>query len=105
MNPAENFGKNIVLQTKVMKFIIKLEKLLSLSSIIGCVDTSNISETDLLSIPSGGVTLAGLELNIRVAIMFIHTWCHQSRGCFVMDGRAEDSATAEISRSQVILRF
>ena len=57
---------------------------------------------DLLQIPPGGVTMSGLILNIRVAIVFIHSWLYRGEGCFVLDGRAEDSATAEISRSQVI---
>ena len=60
-----------------------------------------MSAADLLLIPPGGVTRAGLELNIRVATLFIHSWLAEGRGCFALDGRAEDSATAEISRSQV----
>ena len=61
----------------------------------------SVSAADLLLIPPGGVTRAGLELNIRVATLFIHSWLAEGRGCFALDGRAEDSATAEISRSQV----
>ena len=55
----------------------------------------------LLEIPPGGVTMSGLRLNIRVAIVFIQSWLYREEGCFILDGRAEDSATAEISRSQV----
>ena len=55
----------------------------------------------LLKIPPGGVTMTGLRLNIRVAIVFIQSWLHREEGCFILYGRAEDSATAEISRSQV----
>ena len=61
----------------------------------------SVTAADLLLIPPGGVTRAGLELNIRVATLFIHSWLAEGRGCFALDGRAEDSATAEISRSQV----
>ena len=61
-----------------------------------------MTAADLLLIPPGGVTRAGLELNIRVATLFIHSWLAEGRGCFALDGRAEDSATAEISRSQVV---
>ena len=60
-----------------------------------------ITVEDLTSLPSGGVTRPGLKLNIEVAVVFIHSWCLKDRGCFIHDGRAEDSATAEISRSQV----
>ena len=45
--------------------------------------------------------MSGLRLNIRVAIVFIQSWLDREEGCFILDGRAEDSATAEISRSQV----
>ena len=62
----------------------------------------SVTAADLLLIPPGGVTRAGLELNIRVATLFIHSWLAEGRGCFALDGRAEDSATAEISRSQVV---
>ena len=56
---------------------------------------------NLLEIPPGGVTMSGLRLNIRVAVVFIQSWIYREEGCFILDGRAEDSATAEISRSQV----
>ena len=56
---------------------------------------------NLLEIPPGGVTMSGLRLNIRVAVVFIQSWLYREEGCFILDGRAEDSATAEISRSQV----
>ncbi|XP_043271736.1 malate synthase-like [Venturia canescens] len=59
-----------------------------------------VKEQDLLSLPEGGVTLAGLRHNIRVGILFIFYWLN-GKGHFAYDGFIEDSATAEISRSQV----
>ena len=52
-------------------------------------------------IPSGGVTTVGLVQNIKAGILFIHSWLRHGNGQFVLDGAIEDSATAEISRSQV----
>ena len=44
--------------------------------------------------------MAGLEHNIAVGIMFIHSWISLGQGSFEFKGFVEDSATAEISRSQ-----
>ena len=55
----------------------------------------------LLTIPTGGVTIAGLKLNIAVTVVFISSWLRDRRGCLTFLGKAEDSATAEISRCQV----
>ena len=55
----------------------------------------------LLTLPTGGVTIDGLKLNIAVAVVFISSWLREGRGCLALQGRAEDSATAEISRSQL----
>uniref|UniRef100_A0A8P4K2I1 malate synthase n=1 Tax=Dicentrarchus labrax TaxID=13489 RepID=A0A8P4K2I1_DICLA len=59
-----------------------------------------VSPDDLLSMPSGGVTLYGLKYNIAVGVLFINAWLSGS-GHFFYRGQVEDSATAEISRSQV----
>ncbi|XP_044004522.1 malate synthase, glyoxysomal-like, partial [Aphidius gifuensis] len=60
----------------------------------------NISEEDLMSLPKGGVTMTGLDHNICVAILFIYHWLN-GNGHFIHNGSIEDSATAEISRSQI----
>ncbi|XP_063776438.1 uncharacterized protein LOC134918481 [Pseudophryne corroboree] len=60
----------------------------------------DISQTDLLTMPAGGVTLFGLKYNIAVGILFIDAWL-KGEGHFYYCGKVEDSATAEISRSQV----
>ena len=54
----------------------------------------------LLTMPSGCITLAGVQFNIEVAVRFILSWM-DGKGTFVFKGCAEDSATAEISRSQL----
>lgn len=59
-----------------------------------------ISEGDLLRLPTGGVTVDGLRHNITVTILFIFHWL-QGTGNFPLNGAVEDSATAEISRSQI----
>ena len=61
-----------------------------------------ISPEDLLEMPSGGVTKPGLRANIKIGVKFIQCWLQGgSAGHFALDGSVEDSATAEISRSQV----
>ncbi|XP_062902712.1 malate synthase-like [Mobula hypostoma] len=60
----------------------------------------NVTASDLLTVPSGGVTLNGLKYNIGVGILFIEVWL-RGQGHFYFRGQVEDSATAEISRSQV----
>ncbi|XP_053559654.1 uncharacterized protein LOC128650027 [Bombina bombina] len=59
-----------------------------------------VTQKDLLTMPSGGVTLYGLKYNISVGILFIESW-FKGEGHFFYCGKVEDSATAEISRSQV----
>ena len=54
----------------------------------------------MLEIPTGGATLAGLEHNIAVGVLFIYSWITLGQGSFEFKGFVEDSATAEISRSQ-----
>ncbi|XP_069834720.1 uncharacterized protein [Dendropsophus ebraccatus] len=64
------------------------------------IPSVNISQSDLLVMPAGGVTLFGLKYNIAVGILFIDAWL-KGEGHFFFCGKVEDSATAEISRSQV----
>ena len=56
--------------------------------------------SQLLAVPRGSVTSSGLHENVCVSLLFIHAWL-SGRGQFVYRGRVEDSATAEISRSQL----
>ncbi|XP_011494001.1 PREDICTED: malate synthase-like [Ceratosolen solmsi marchali] len=73
----------------------------SFPSQINYSGTSNIiTETDLLILPTGGVTEKGLKHNISVTILFIYHWlCGE--GVFKFKETIEDSATAEISRAQI----
>ncbi|KAA0709564.1 Bifunctional glyoxylate cycle protein [Triplophysa tibetana] len=63
-------------------------------------DDVTVTPEDLLVMPAGGVTLYGLRYNIAVGVLFIEAWL-SGRGHFFYLGKVEDSATAEISRSQV----
>jgi len=60
----------------------------------------DISTEDLLRVPSGDVTEAGLRENIRVGIQYIEAWL-RGQGCVPLYNLMEDAATAEICRSQI----
>jgi malate synthase len=55
---------------------------------------------DLLRVPEGTRTEAGLRHNIRVGVQYLEAWLRGS-GCVPLYNLMEDAATAEISRSQV----
>ena len=59
-----------------------------------------ITAADLLAVPQGAITEAGLRQNINVAIGYIEAWLRGS-GCVPLHHLMEDAATAEISRAQV----
>uniref|UniRef100_M4BDG3 malate synthase n=1 Tax=Hyaloperonospora arabidopsidis (strain Emoy2) TaxID=559515 RepID=M4BDG3_HYAAE len=63
------------------------------------LDEALLSEK-LLTLPRGSVTLQSVEVNVRVALLFVLHWLC-GRGTVVVDGCVEDSATAEISRAQL----
>jgi malate synthase len=58
------------------------------------------TEEQLLEVPRGTITEAGLRANIRVAIQYIEAWLG-GLGCVPLYNLMEDAATAEISRTQV----
>ena len=60
----------------------------------------SVSPRDLLSVPEGEITQAGLELNIDVGIQYLEAWLG-GNGCVPIYNLMEDAATAEISRTQV----
>lgn len=60
----------------------------------------HITADGLVALPRGGVTLRGLRKNVAVSLLFIYHWLSGS-GVFYFEGAVEDSATAEISRSQI----
>ncbi|MDP6818225.1 MAG: malate synthase A [Alphaproteobacteria bacterium] len=64
------------------------------------LDNLVITEGDLLQVPRGKITEAGLRGNISVGIQYIESWL-RGQGCVPLYNLMEDAATAEISRAQV----
>ncbi|MBC8256095.1 MAG: malate synthase A [Candidatus Marinimicrobia bacterium] len=60
----------------------------------------NVSASDLLKVPTGEITEAGIRANIRVGIQYVEAWL-QGNGCVPLYNLMEDAATAEISRAQL----
>jgi malate synthase len=63
-------------------------------------DDITITAADLLSVPTGTITEAGLRNNIRVGILYLSAWLSGS-GCVPLYNLMEDAATAEICRAQI----
>ncbi len=59
-----------------------------------------ITAADLLAVPDGEITEAGLRWNIDVGIQYVEAWLRGS-GCVPIYNLMEDAATAEICRAQV----
>jgi malate synthase len=59
-----------------------------------------VTSADLLRVPEGKVTRAGLRLNIDVGIRYLAAWLG-GNGCVPIHNLMEDAATAEISRAQL----
>ena len=59
-----------------------------------------VGAADLLRVPDGGITEAGLRQNIRVALQYLEAWLRGS-GCVPLYNLMEDAATAEICRAQL----
>jgi malate synthase len=63
-------------------------------------DAIDVAAADLLQVPQGKITEAGLRTNISVAIQYIAAW-FGGNGCVPIENLMEDAATAEISRAQI----
>jgi malate synthase len=63
-------------------------------------DDVNATARDLLTVPEGTITDAGLRLNVSVGIQYLASWL-SGNGAAAINNLMEDAATAEISRSQV----
>jgi malate synthase len=63
-------------------------------------DDVTIAAHDLLTIPDGTVTEAGLRNNINVSVQYLANWL-SGVGCVPIFNLMEDAATAEIARSQI----
>ena len=59
-----------------------------------------VTAADLLKVPEGPITGAGLKMNVDVGIQYLESWMRGS-GCVPIYNLMEDAATAEISRTQV----
>lgn len=55
---------------------------------------------DLLQVPEGTITAAGLEQNVAVGMGYLEAWL-RGIGCVPLFNLMEDAATAEISRAQL----
>ncbi len=60
----------------------------------------SVTAKDLLKVPHGTITEAGLRNNISVGIQYMAHWL-SGNGCVPLYNLMEDAATAEISRTQV----
>ncbi len=60
----------------------------------------SVTAEDLVTIPEGEITEAGLRKNINVGILYIESWL-RGIGCVPIYNMMEDAATAEICRTQV----
>lgn len=63
-------------------------------------EDDEITEKDLIAIPSGTITEEGIRKNINVGILYLESWL-RGNGCVALYNLMEDAATAEISRTQV----
>ncbi|MBT8219399.1 MAG: malate synthase A, partial [Bacteroidia bacterium] len=63
-------------------------------------DDIQFSAEDLVEVPKGTITEAGLRTNLNVGILYIESWL-RGNGAAAIYNLMEDAATAEISRSQV----
>ncbi|HEV2484527.1 MAG TPA: malate synthase A [Terracidiphilus sp.] len=60
----------------------------------------NATAADLLEIPAGQITDAGLKQNVAVGMGYVEAWL-RGIGCVPLFNLMEDAATAEISRAQL----
>ena len=60
----------------------------------------NPTAADLLQVPDGQITEAGLKQNVAVGLGYVEAWL-RGIGCVPLFNLMEDAATAEISRAQL----
>jgi malate synthase len=63
-------------------------------------DDVQVTAADLLAVPTGSKTEAGLRMNLSVGVQYVEAWL-RGNGCVPLYNLMEDAATAEISRAQV----
>ncbi len=59
-----------------------------------------VTAADLLAVPGGPITEAGLRANVSIGVQYLEAWIG-GNGCVPLYNLMEDAATAEISRAQV----
>lgn len=59
-----------------------------------------VTAQDLLKLPEGTITEAGIRTNLRVGILYLTAWL-EGNGCVPINNLMEDAATAEICRAQI----
>jgi malate synthase len=59
-----------------------------------------VTATDLLEVPQGTITEAGIRQNVNVGVQYVEAWL-RGKGCVPLFDLMEDAATAEISRTQL----
>ena len=67
---------------------------------LGHIPEIDVTATDLLEAPNGEITEQGVRDNISVALQYLEAWV-QGRGAVAISNLMEDTATAEIARSQL----
>jgi malate synthase len=60
----------------------------------------NATAADLLEMPEGQITEAGVKQNVAIALAYLESWL-RGTGCVPLFNLMEDAATAEISRAQL----
>ncbi|GHO92474.1 malate synthase [Reticulibacter mediterranei] len=60
----------------------------------------HVTAADLLQVPEGTITEAGLRNNISVSLQYLDSWL-RGTGCVPINNLMEDAATVEISRAQI----
>jgi malate synthase len=60
----------------------------------------SVTEADLLAVPEGTNTEAGLRHSLKVGVRYLEAWL-RGQGCVPLYNLMEDAATAEICRAQV----
>ncbi len=63
-------------------------------------DDVQITAADLLKVPDGSITEAGLRVNVNVGLLYLESWL-RGNGCVPIYNLMEDAATAEICRTQI----
>ncbi|MBI2824187.1 MAG: malate synthase A [Planctomycetia bacterium] len=63
-------------------------------------DDVRVAAADLLAVPEGPVTEAGLRINVNVGLLYLASWL-RGNGCVPIYNLMEDAATAEICRTQL----